>query len=165
RVLYGQRSLPQMAARVTTTRASVGSIRRASGTVSIWTSPAPNITVACIVCLTPVSSGLRVAESLILFVANLFHPVGGLPVELFLNGDVRHGRRCSGAVPMLLTRWEPDHVPRPNLLDQPSPALCQTATSCHDQRLAQRVSVPCRPSAGLERDTGADRACRIECLK
>src|SRR5947208_2541850 len=164
-VLYGQRSLPQMAARVTTTRASVGSIRRASGTVSIWTSPAPNITVARIVSSPPASSGLRVVENPVLFVANLFHPVGGLPVELVLNGDVRHGRRCRGAVPMLLTRREPDHVPRPNLLDRPSPALCQAAASCHNQRLAQRLSVPCRPSAGLERDTGADRACRIVCLK
>src|SRR5439155_14884341 len=115
--------------------------------------------------LPPVSSGLRVVESLVLFVANLFHPVGGLPVELFLNGDVRYGRRCRGAVPMLLTRREPDHVPRPNLLDRPSPALCQAEASCHNQRLAQRVSVPCRPSAGLERDTSADRPCRIVCLK
>lgn len=49
--LYGQRSLPQMAARVTTTRASVGSMMRASGTLSIRTSPAPYITVARIVYL------------------------------------------------------------------------------------------------------------------
>jgi hypothetical protein len=45
-VLYGQRSLPQIAARVTETRASVGSCRRASGTVSTRTSPAPYMTVA-----------------------------------------------------------------------------------------------------------------------
>jgi hypothetical protein len=44
--LYGQRSLPQTAARVTRTSASVGSIRRASGTFSTRTSPAPYITVA-----------------------------------------------------------------------------------------------------------------------
>ena len=43
---YGQRSLPQMQARVTLTRASVGSISRASGTVSTRTSPAPYMTVA-----------------------------------------------------------------------------------------------------------------------
>jgi hypothetical protein len=31
------------------------------------------------------------AESaLVLFVGDLFHPVGGLAVELFHNGDVRH---------------------------------------------------------------------------
>src|SRR5207245_2488685 len=43
---YGQRSLPQMQARVTATSASVGSIRRASGTFSMRTSPAPYRTVA-----------------------------------------------------------------------------------------------------------------------
>src|SRR4051812_36355309 len=44
--LYGQRSLPQMAARVTVTRTSVASVKRASGTVSTRTSPAPYMTVA-----------------------------------------------------------------------------------------------------------------------
>src|SRR5207248_2955915 len=44
--LYGQRSLPQMQARVTRRRASVGSMMRASGTSSIRTSPAPYMTVA-----------------------------------------------------------------------------------------------------------------------
>src|SRR6266545_4442669 len=48
-VLYGHRSLPQMAARLTTTSASVGSITWASGTFSIRTSPAPYMTVARIV--------------------------------------------------------------------------------------------------------------------
>src|SRR5437588_7801502 len=45
-VLYGHRSLPQMQARVTRRSASVRSIRRASGTLSIRTSPAPYMTVA-----------------------------------------------------------------------------------------------------------------------
>ena len=44
--LYGHRSLPQIAARVTRTSASVDSISRASGTSSTRTSPAPYITVA-----------------------------------------------------------------------------------------------------------------------
>jgi hypothetical protein len=44
--LQGQRSLPQIHARVTRTRASVGSISRASGTLSTRTSCAPYITVA-----------------------------------------------------------------------------------------------------------------------
>src|SRR5258708_6071182 len=43
---YGQRSLPQMQARVIVRRASVDSTRRASGTSSTRTSPAPYITVA-----------------------------------------------------------------------------------------------------------------------
>jgi hypothetical protein len=44
--LYGQRSLPQIAARVTRTSASEGSINWASGTFSTRTSPAPYINVA-----------------------------------------------------------------------------------------------------------------------
>jgi hypothetical protein len=47
-----------------------------------------------------------------LFVADLFHPVNRFAVELFLNGDVRHGRGWRGAVPMLLARREPDYVSR-----------------------------------------------------
>ncbi|MBP1688574.1 MAG: hypothetical protein H6Q33_4717 [Deltaproteobacteria bacterium] len=45
-VLYGQRSLPQIQARPMVMTASVGSMRRASGMVSIRTSPTPNMTVA-----------------------------------------------------------------------------------------------------------------------
>src|SRR5438045_6927331 len=45
-VLYGHRSLPQMQARVMVSSASVGSFRRASGTFSTRTSPAPYMTVA-----------------------------------------------------------------------------------------------------------------------
>jgi hypothetical protein len=45
---------------------------------------------------------LRHALMLILFVADLFHPVDNLAVELFLNSDVRHGRDRRS--PMLLAR-------------------------------------------------------------
>src|SRR5271165_6452287 len=100
-------------------------------------------------------------SGLILFVADLFHPVGALAVELFDNGDVRHGRGCRVAVPMLFTRREPDHVTRPNLLDRASPALCQTAASRHDQGLG----VPCSAGAGLKRNTCAERACWIVYLE
>ncbi len=30
--------------------------------------------------------------SLVLFVADLFHPVDGLAIKMFQDGDVRHGR-------------------------------------------------------------------------
>src|SRR5438067_4990530 len=72
----------------------------------------------------------------VLFVADLLHPVDGLAVELFLDGDVRHGRGCRGAVPMLLTRREPDHVTWPDLLDRAAPALGPAAAGGHDQGLA-----------------------------
>jgi len=83
---------------------------------------------------------------LVLFVADLFHPVHGLAVELFHNGDVRHSRDLVGTVPMLLARRKPDYVPGPNLLDRAARALCETAASRHDQGLSQRVGVPGCPS-------------------
>src|SRR5437868_7660043 len=78
---------------------------------------------------------------LVLLVADLLHPVHDLAVEVFLNGDVRHRGGCRGAVPMLLTGWNPDHVTRPNLLDRPSPALRAASAGRHDQGLAQWVGV------------------------
>src|SRR5882762_1633370 len=86
-------------------------------------------------------------------------------VELFLNGDVRHGRCPAGAMPMLLSRRDPDYVARPNLLDRASRSLYATGPSRYNQRLAQRMRVPCCPSAGLERDSSADHACRSGCLE
>src|SRR5260370_13151868 len=100
------------------------------------------------------------SSACVLFVADLFHPVDGFAVELFLNRDMGHRRDWSGAVPMLLTRRNPDDVTRPNLLDRPSPALCPATTSRHDQGLTERVRVPCGSGTGLEGDTGADSAGR-----
>src|SRR5436309_8153750 len=70
---------------------------------------------------------------LVLLVGDLFHPVDRLAVELLHNGDVRHGRDCRGAVPMLLTRRAPDHVTGADLSDRASPALNQAAPSRDDQ--------------------------------
>src|ERR1039457_1175194 len=81
-------------------------------------------------------------SSLVLFVADLLHPVNRFAVELFLNGDVRHGRGCCGAVPMLLARREPDHVARPDFLNRAAPALRQATPSRYDQRLTKRVAMP-----------------------
>ena len=36
----------------------------------------------------------------VLFGAFLFHPVAGQACELFLNGEVRHGRGCRSTVPL-----------------------------------------------------------------
>ena len=98
--------------------------------------------------------------SLVLFVADLFHPVDHFAVELFLNGDVGHRRGWRGAVPMLLAGRNPDHVARPDFLDRAAPTLRPAATGRHDQGLAERMCVPCRPRAGLEGDAGAERARR-----
>src|SRR5579872_3716559 len=66
---------------------------------------------------------------------------------------------------MFFTRRKPDHVTRSNVLDWAPPMLYPAVASGHDQGLAQRVGVPCGPSAGFERDTGTDRMCRIGCLE
>jgi hypothetical protein len=72
------------------------------------------------------SSGL-LTSYLILFVAYLLHPVDRLAVELFLNGDMCHGRSRRGTMPMLFTRWYPNYVARMNFLDRAILALYQTA--------------------------------------
>ncbi len=77
------------------------------------------------------------SSSLVLFVADLLHPVGGLAVEPLGNGDVGHGRGWRGPVPVFLTRLEPDHVTRPDVLDWTTPALDPITASGHDQGLAK----------------------------
>ena len=80
------------------------------------------------------SSGV-ILSGLVLFVADLFHPVDRLAVELFVNGDVRHGRRWCSAVPMFLSRWDPDHIAGPDFLERGFPALRSTTSGRYDQRL------------------------------
>jgi len=63
-------------------------------------------------------------------------------------------------MPVFLSGRNADDVTRPDFLDLSSPTLCAAATGGHDQGLAQRVCVPCRASAGLERDAGADNTRR-----
>ena len=101
----------------------------------------------------------------VLFVADLFHPVDNLAVELFLNGDVRHGRGRRGSMPVLLAGREPDHITGPDLLDRAAPALRPAAASRDDERLTERMRMPCRPRARLEGYAGALNECRIGRLK
>ena len=105
-------------------------------------------------------------SGLILLVADLLHPVDDLSaLELFVNRDMRHGRRWCGAMPMFFARRYPDHVSGTDLFDRAVPALYPAAAGRHDQGLAQRVGVPGRPGARLERDTGTVGARRSTCLK
>src|SRR5689334_8173077 len=97
----------------------------------------------------------------VLLVADLFHPVDGLAVELFLDGDVRHRRGGRCTVPMLLARREPDHVAGTDLLGRTAVALYPAATRRDDQGLAQRVGVPRGAGARLERDAGPGDARRV----
>ena len=93
----------------------------------------------------------------VLFVADLFHPVGGFTVRLFLKGDMGHGRGRGSAMPVFQTRRDPDNVTLPYFLDWTAPLLNPAGASRHDQYLTERVGVPCRPGTRLERDIGARR--------
>src|SRR5205814_1977961 len=108
----------------------------------------------------PLPNAARAESLAVLFVSDVLHPLDHLAVELLLDCDVGHGRGRRGTVPVLFARRKPDHVPRPDFLDRAAPPLCAAAAGRHDQRLAQRVGVPRRPGAGLERDTITGRASR-----
>ena len=86
----------------------------------------------------------------------MFQPVGGLAIELFLNGNVCHGCSWGGSVPVLFTGREPDHVTRTDLLDRTAPNLSPAATTDDDQRLPQRMRVPGRARTRLKGHRGAD---------
>src|SRR5207244_10513066 len=98
---------------------------------------------------------------LVLFVADLLHPVDDLAVEVFLDRDVGHGGGRRRAMPVLLARRAPDDVARSNHFDRTTPALHEPAAGRDDQGLTQRMGVPRGPGAWLERDAGAARARRI----
>jgi hypothetical protein len=101
----------------------------------------------------------------VLRVADVFQPVDDLAVKRFRNRNVCHRCGWRRAVPMLLARREPDDVPRPDLLDRPALALRNAAAGRDNQCLPQRMRVPGRARAGLERDAGAADARRIGCLE
>src|SRR5687768_12143458 len=96
--------------------------------------------------------------SFVLFCGHVFQPIHGLAIELFLDSDVGHRRGGRRTVPVLLAWRNPYDVPGPDLLDGSAPTLRATDTGRHNQRLTQRVRVPCRPGARLERHARTGRA-------
>jgi hypothetical protein len=104
-------------------------------------------------------------SGLVLFVTDVLHPIDNLSVFLFLNGDVRHGRRRCCAVPMLLSGREPNDISGPDLLDRAAPSLRPAAAGRDDESLTERMRVPCRPRARLKGYAGALNKCRIGRLK
>jgi hypothetical protein len=58
-----------------------------------------------------------------MFVADMLEPVDILPIQRFLNGDVRHRRRCGHSMPVLLARRKPHNVTSANLLNRTAFAL------------------------------------------
>ena len=103
--------------------------------------------------------------SAILFVADFFHPLDNLAIKFFLDGDVRHSRGWRGAVPVLLAGRNPDDVTRANFFNRAAPALGPAATGRDDERLAERVCMPCCARARLEGYSRALDECRIGSLK
>jgi len=78
----------------------------------------------------------------ILVVGDHFHPFDDLAVEIFLNGDMRHGGGWRRAMPMLLARREPDHIAGMNLFNRTGLALRLAAAGCDNQGLTERMCVP-----------------------
>ena len=78
----------------------------------------------------------------ILFVAHRFHPVRAGAIEMLINGDVHHGGSRRGAMPMLFTRRDPDHVSGPDFFNRSAPALHPPAAGGDNQMLTQRVGMP-----------------------
>src|SRR5204862_5458910 len=90
------------------------------------------------------------SPSSVLLVGDVFEPVDRLAIELLLDGDVRHGRCWRRAVPVLFARGKPHDVTGANLFNGSAPALDAAEPGCHDQRLAERMSVPGSACAWLE---------------
>src|SRR5579864_963481 len=107
----------------------------------------------------------RASSLPVLLVADLFQPVDDLPVELLLDGDVRHRGGRGGSMPVLLAGREPDHVTGADLLDRSTFALGPATAGRDDEGLAERMGVPRGPRARLEGDAGALHECRIGCLE
>src|SRR5581483_2156589 len=90
------------------------------------------------------------SPSSVLLVGDVLEPVDRLAIELLLHGDVRHGRAGRGAVPVLFAGGKPHDVTGANLFNRSAPALDAAAPGGHDQRLAERMSVPGCACAWLE---------------
>src|SRR5215212_938010 len=78
------------------------------------------------------------SPSSVLLVGDVFEPIHGLAVELFLHGDVRHRGGCRRAMPVLFSGGEPHDVTGANLFNGSAPALGAAGPGRHDQRLAER---------------------------
>src|SRR4051794_14600783 len=106
------------------------------------------------------TAGMLKLSLVVLFVADLFHPVDGLAIQRLVDGDVLHGRGRRRAVPVLSARLEPHDVPGPDLLERPALTLHEAVAKGDDQRLSEWMRVPCGARAGLERDGVAGRSRR-----
>src|SRR5215831_14757885 len=110
-------------------------------------------------------AGKGSASPAVLLVRDFFHPIDGLAVERFLNGNVRHRRGWRRAVPVLLARRKPNDIARTDFLNAAALALHPAAARRDDQSLAQGVRMPGRTRARLECDARSGDTCGIGRLK
>src|SRR2546430_17233134 len=82
--------------------------------------------------------------TLVLLIADVFHPVDNFSIELFLNGDVRHGGGWGGAGPVLFTGGETGDVTGGDFLKLPSLLLGPNATGGGRCGFVQGHGVACR---------------------
>ena len=78
---------------------------------------------------------------------------------------MRHGRGGRGAVPVLFTGRNPDHIAGPDGLDRATPALHEAGAGRHHQGLPEGMDVPGCAGTGLEGNADAQRARRVMRLK
>src|SRR5215510_15598968 len=98
--------------------------------------------------------------SSLLFIVDMFHPIGGLAIELFNNRNMSHRCGWHGAMPVFFTRRTPDYIPEINLFDLTTPVLYSSMSRGHDQSLSEWVTVPRRSGTGLECHTCHGNTCR-----
>src|ERR1035437_8194180 len=91
----------------------------------------------------------------ILLVGHMLHPIYNFAVELFLYGNVSHGSRRSGTMPVLFTGSKPNDIPWMNVLDGATFQLQPTSARRHDQGLTKGMGVPRCACARLKSDTCA----------
>src|SRR5205823_1678171 len=64
-------------------------------------------------------------------------------------------------MPMFFVRRKPYHIARPNFLDWAVPTLRPSKARRDDQRLTERMRMPCGAGTQLERDARATNTCRL----
>ncbi|MNL03873.1 hypothetical protein D3C87_1244210 [compost metagenome] len=78
----------------------------------------------------------------VLIIGDLLQPIHTLAVDRAGHGQVSHGARGCGTVPMIDARRADDHVARMDFLYRPAPFLGQADTGDHHQTLACRMGMP-----------------------
>jgi hypothetical protein len=90
----------------------------------------------------------------VLFFADVLHPIDDLAVQPLLNRDVRHGGCRCRAVPVFLSRREPDYIAGMNFLDGATISLHPSAACGDNQGLSKGMRMPRGARARFKRDAG-----------